>query len=100
MDQACDNIEKSSKLEEELSHDDPALTTLEEELSYNNPALTTPESSHVPPPARAFSSTTGLGKGEEDAELQRVITNHYNRGWRRIVRNFVGKVVFHDRVQR
>ena len=80
MDPACDNVEESCELETQLS--------------YDNPALTTPVTSHLPPPAKVRASI-----GKEGAELQRAITNHYNKGWRRIVRNFVGKLVFDNRTQ-
>jgi hypothetical protein len=83
MDPACDNVEDSCELEKRLS--------------YDNPALTTPVTSHLPPPARVISSLRKGSKSKEGAELQRAITNHYNKGWRRIVRNFVGGLVINDR---
>lgn len=78
MDPACDNIEDCCELEKQFS--------------YDNPALTTPVTSHLPPPAKVISSLRGASIGKGGAELQRAITNHYNKGWRRIVRNFVGRL--------
>ncbi len=63
----------------------------EGQLSYDNPALTVPVSAHLPPPARVISSLRRASIDNEGDELQRAITNRYNKGWRRIVRNFVSK---------
>lgn len=63
----------------------------ERQLSYDNPALTVPVSAHLPPPARVLSSLRTASTGKEGDELQRAITNRYNKGWRRIIRNFVSK---------
>lgn len=85
MDPACDSVDE--------------LYELETQLSYDNPALTTPVTAHLPPPARVYSSLRAASLGKEGAELQRAITNHYNKGWRRIIRNFVGKLMSDKRTQ-